>query len=64
MPASMFEFPVFDTTQSDIQTSFEEYVDKIAASLEQDSPPSFIIDNEIREIMTSSMNGFYRICKF
>ena len=52
MPASMFEFPVFDTTQSDIQTSFEEYVDKIAASLEQDSPPSFIIDNEIREIMT------------
>lgn len=52
MPASMFEFPVFDTTKSDIQTSFEEYVDKIAASLEQDSPPSFIIDNEIREIMT------------
>lgn len=50
--ASDFEFPVLDTTKSDIQTSFEEYVNKIASSLEQDALPEFIIDKEIREIMT------------
>lgn len=47
----MFTPPQLDNTKSDIQTSFEACVDKIAASLEHDQLPSFIIDTEIREIM-------------
>lgn len=48
---ALFVPPQLDVTKSDIQTSFEEYVEKIARSLEHDQSPSFIIDTEIREIM-------------
>lgn len=38
-------------THTDIKSQFEEYVQKIAASLEDSTHPAFILDDEIQDIM-------------